>query len=898
MANERVDSIYDVAAINKEQQAVEVGLDSIQSKLIELNKTGNSLVLQLGDAKSIIELNTLLKELGVNSGNIIKVTAEQAKAQRDLNAAELTYQKTLTEKEKTQGQTLKNQQAELRLQQQSQRELDKTTAKQKEAAKQVQVLGNEYNALNSAHKAAALAAKNAGIAYGVESDLFKQLTAQAEAMRVKLEQVEQAQGQYNRQVGNYNIVGAQFAQILSELPNAALGARTFIISLSNNLGSFITNVVSAGKAGQSFAQILGSMFTSANVLLLVVNLAVTAFTAFGEALFSTSGDAKQAKSDIDELTESVNNYVDALKQEKKEIRDAVGGGNLQLKRDLELAKAQKNREKVAEIEKQIRANDIKDLESYGTQLNRIVTEIQKTTNKVNGVDESGAPLADRLRPLMSEEDLSRLSENLSKGVDVVDVYNKKIAALNQEVLDKKSEAEAEQAKYETYLREEAERKWKEYYRKLQEWEKLLAKIRREVANDNLKLTEEQVRSAVEIINRDSKSIFDTLLDRNVLRRRNEALNTSDSNRTQDLIGVESAASRGRFGNLANVTNHEKYERAKTDITYKYAIERFEIEKNALNEQLALLSPGSSEYLKAVDEINKIELQQKELQSQRKQNIDKKEAEKRIEIEKSVMQAIQQIQSIAFNYIRNLSKQQANDTLTRLDREKKAIEDRYQYQIDRITASMDAGVEREEAVARAQARAESQKIDIDNKRREASRRQAVFEKQLSISQIIADTALAVVRALGSKPYTPANIALAATTGAIGAAQLAAAIATPIPQYAIGTKNHPGGLAMVAEKEPELILDRGSAYMVSNPSVLDLAPHAQVFNQQQIHAMMSPQMIRALNNQKDKSYNAQLSKDIVTAIDRSASKTAKAMSKQKVAVGIYSNDYYLKYVKRKR
>ena len=64
------------------------------------------------------------------------------------------------------------------------------------------------------------------------------------------------------------------------------------------------------------------------------------------------------------------------------------------------------------------------------------------------------------------------------------------------------------------------------------------------------------------------------------------------------------------------------------------------------------------------------------------------------------------------------------------------------------------------------------------------KQAAANKDADIFQATILTAQAVVAALGSIPFSPANIALAATIGAAGAAQIAAIASQPLPQFAEG------------------------------------------------------------------------------------------------------------------
>ena len=70
-------------------------------------------------------------------------------------------------------------------------------------------------------------------------------------------------------------------------------------------------------------------------------------------------------------------------------------------------------------------------------------------------------------------------------------------------------------------------------------------------------------------------------------------------------------------------------------------------------------------------------------------------------------------------------------------------------------------------------------DLDKKKAEITYKQAKREKQVAIMSAISGTAMAVVGALGNKPWTPFNFALAGIVGAMGALQLGTIIAQPLP-----------------------------------------------------------------------------------------------------------------------
>ena len=88
--------------------------------------------------------------------------------------------------------------------------------------------------------------------------------------------------------------------------------------------------------------------------------------------------------------------------------------------------------------------------------------------------------------------------------------------------------------------------------------------------------------------------------------------------------------------------------------------------------------------------------------------------------------------------------------------------------------------------------------LEKEQAERNRRLAIFNKALAITESIIQTALQVVK-LGI--ITPQAI----LAGILGGVQTAAIAAQPIPAFAKGTSNAPGGLALVGEKGREIIVE---------------------------------------------------------------------------------------------
>lgn len=164
-------------------------------------------------------------------------------------------------------------------------------------------------------------------------------------------------------------------------------------------------------------------------------------------------------------------------------------------------------------------------------------------------------------------------------------------------------------------------------------------------------------------------------------------------------------------------------------------------------------------------------------------------------------------------------------IKRVEEEQEANEEAGEKELERIEKLENSGViTKEEAEARKRAAEQTtanKNKELEKKKEALQQKQAKWEKANAISQSIIATALAVSRALP-------NMVLAALVGALGAAQLATIIAQPIPKYAKGTDNHPGGLAIVGDggKHEAVVTDRG-AYITPNvPTLIDLPRLAKV------------------------------------------------------------------------
>lgn len=160
-----------------------------------------------------------------------------------------------------------------------------------------------------------------------------------------------------------------------------------------------------------------------------------------------------------------------------------------------------------------------------------------------------------------------------------------------------------------------------------------------------------------------------------------------------------------------------------------------------------------------------------------------------------------------------------------EKEQDANDEAYDKEIERIEALEENGaISKEEAELRKRAaedKTAAKNEELEKKKAALQEKQARWDKANSIVQAGIATALAITKALP-------NLVLAALVGAMGAAQVAIIAAQPIPKYAKGTKDHPGGLAIVGDggKKEGIVTDNGLFITPDKPTLVDLPIHAQV------------------------------------------------------------------------
>lgn len=268
-----------------------------------------------------------------------------------------------------------------------------------------------------------------------------------------------------------------------------------------------------------------------------------------------------------------------------------------------------------------------------------------------------------------------------------------------------------------------------------------------------------------------------------------------------------------------IIKKKEYEKQKSDLEHQYAMESLQSQLSILESNLYLFE--GDERLEKEKEIARLRVQLSKETSDKIIEDAKREEEVRKKVEQAKKRLIQESISAIISIGNSLFQRQIDN----VDAEIEANQEEYDAKVETIDALAEKDIiTTEEAEARKRAAEEEtsrKNKELERKKAELQTRQAKFQKAMDIAQTIAATSLAVTKALP-------NFVLAALVGAMGAVQLATILAQPIPKYAHGTDNHPGGLAIVGDGgRSEAVLVGDKAYITPDkPTLLSLPAGAEV------------------------------------------------------------------------
>lgn len=277
-----------------------------------------------------------------------------------------------------------------------------------------------------------------------------------------------------------------------------------------------------------------------------------------------------------------------------------------------------------------------------------------------------------------------------------------------------------------------------------------------------------------------------------------------------------------------------YNRRRTEIDNQYADDTLQRQIDLISSQLQFEDMGKEEREKLQLELTKLT---KQLARQRA-DAEKQATEEAVQADdaaaakrKQNLQDWAQRAGEAIGRISDFMSALYDSQIQKIEELLEAEQTRYEQEVNHIDYLAEHGaITEEEAEIRkrdAAAATAAKQEQLEKKKAQIEYRKALMEKANTIAQIGMATALGIMQALA---MFPPNIPLASFIGAMGAIQLATALAQPIKAYAEGTKGkpHPGGLALVGDGgSQELVMYDGKAYVTpDSPTLVDLPRGAEV------------------------------------------------------------------------
>lgn len=750
---------------------------------------------------------------------------------------------------------------------------------------------------------------------------FKDLQQQAMALRVNMNYVKSAvsgtSDALNKQASAARSSGqATFAvsQLLREMPSFAYSTSTGILALSNNipmLGDSIANLkqkneelVASGQKAIPIWKSLGLAVFSVNG---IITLAVSAITIIAARMSMAGNEAKGAAKNVDSLTDSLTNLHNII--DKRSVSAAIA-------MDTELIKSQrlidvyKNQNTVAAG----RINAYNDLQAAYPKILSVLTDEELRHKKISAAHEA---------------EISRLNDYIKVKVQIAEKDKELNASvqLRDEALSKARTMFSIQRRKElgiefrnafgnqaypdlSKIRNDDERAYFE----------LLRTVRIEEARIS-RLKEEQVTSAVQLANienaqqpnkekkkKEFEIDYDNLINQKqyvVLAQTREQFEAEAEAKFQQRLAVtkdiEEALQDQRTGALNELNKqHEKgaisyetYSKSKEDMDKRFVYTSLILHK-AYYEELLKEYPGDARIQALISKANK---DLADLYAADAANFQKEQEKKKKEIEDThkhmkdlVREAVQQSIDTNAAFVDGYYQKQIDAQQRLID----GINQRKNAEIDAINNTMESEEKKQDRIRALNAQTAQQEKQIQAEMRRLKREQAIADRIASVLRVVENTAGGVSRAMHDYKW-PFSLIPAGIVAGIGAAQVAAIFAQPLPQYAEGTEDHPGGHALVGEAGKEAIMEPGKApYIVDKPTVLNLRRHSRVIPEKDLIAggmgFLTPGLLNQLNIAGGDMT------EVKQAIDNSTRSITQAIANKPETTFFASNGEFKKIVKR--
>jgi hypothetical protein len=712
-------------------------------------------------------------------------------------------------------------------------------------------LNKEYSALGAAERDAAKG-----------KDLINKL----QETRDKVYSLETSMGNWTRNVGNYksgfSAIGNSVAQISREMPAFANSLNTGFMAISNNLPALSDAIkgireqnkllAAEGKPTESVLKQLGSAVFSWNTLL---SVGVTLLTVYGGKIWDyITGNENAAKStkELKKTVDDLNDAYDVVNMaiESTDYKNAVQ--NIQtLKDEVQLAKE-------GFISKDGVVKHYND--TLGTTMG-IVKNLNDVEQKL--IDNGDAYIEMMLMKasanlaLEKAGNLALEAEQKRREKHKVDINAYEDPSMGQGFFENFMTSMRGELPYETVMNK-FDKDIQESTDSMDEW------------ND---IAKQFLKNAGEI---SKKMNFNYFGDSKVTKpKKAKKEKTSKEKSDEVLSGINGLDREIQLMNektdQATIERVQKGAEEKKKLNAKYAKDELDLIIENIKAQEAMLSQADK------DEEDRIRKKIEGLNQY-------------AEYASNLMEMGEAIADIAYQR-----------EIARLDGREQKMNEYYDSEEKRINSSFTSQADKDRELTKIAVQREVEQKKIDQDRRIAERKRAQSQKSFDVASIISSTALAVIKAYTEgDPYTKIPRAVAA--GAAGAIALAKAISAPIPAYAEGTENHPGGLAQVSERGSELIVEpSGKSYLspdktaiLNLPAKTKVIPHEELLKR--IHQVATIKLANSGQAVNESSMNIAL-QEAFNELTNKVDKLTTLIDRKQWGGDVYVDTTHISHVKSK-
>lgn len=765
-----IDEIIGEKAIEGVKSALHQ-LEILNAQFKDTTFSVNVMNAALGNTKNIKELTKAIESITSKVATLTKIQAQAAVENEKLHAAEIRTQQEKVKLDKL--------------------EADLLIKKSNAAKKVIQDVEHEegsYNKLNNTLNEL----RKQYMALGTEAMKANgpELLKRIQAVDTQLKSLDAGMGKFSRNVGNYQSATYSLSQVLRELPAFTYSAQQGFLAIGNNMPILIdqfklvrASVDSTGKAIKIFA---ASIFSFVNVFTILSGL----FTIFYKDIMEfVSGSTKGA------------DVIAAM----SEAADEAAGSMTKLSESLELAK-----------------KGVISKEEFVRQYNESLGVLYGTTENFNEAEQI----------------------TISNAQAYIDNAKAKAEAnvLLKQAIDAKNASEAF-----------SDKSWGDMLKaqlgfagqgfKMGGVAGLLGNL---FATDK---AADWMRTGLKIESEEAAKAFATAwakIKPNAIKSSNGNTNGTDSQKPEDRIkaiadAYEQELKRIEVSMMLGGYTEEQYWTAKGELASNY-IRKLETINKLTNSETE--SKLDTQY-KLIKDIKEAATEIVELRGNDIEPIDwakhgTEQLNKLLEYIKKIKGEVTTINlgktkdgkesywdnytsmgSSSMDIIGSIGTALFQKEMMEYDERDKRLKAYYDNEKRFIEQSGFSASQKQKMQQKLEAETEAKRKQNDRDRVTALRKQAVMEKAYHITQIIAETALGIMKALRTVPY-PLNIAQAAAVGVAGAAQLARVIATPLPQYARGRKGGRKEWAVVGEAGQEAIVHNGRVELTPNQATVTLLP----------------------------------------------------------------------------